>query len=140
MICTDERIIKVCSEMFHFLISPDQKCEIHRKPVAKRQYRTGSLGCSIEIGFLMIQMIWKPLKIDNDVQTGSDEGANIFFHPPFADSTSIGAARFQITGYYSERHGKPSISILTEDAHKSSPIGTRRVTRNIANVDTSNPF
>ena len=140
MICTDERVTKICSEIFHFLKSSENSKDIHRKTINKRSYKTGSCGTSIDIGFLSITMVWKPLTMVNGEKSGSDEGANVFIYLPFAASPSMGAAKFQVTGYYSEKSSRSMLTIVTEDIYKSSPIGTQRVVREVKEVDTSSPF
>ena len=140
MICMDERIIKICSEMFHFLKSSESSKEIHRKTIVKRNYQTGSSGTSIDIGFLSITMVWKPLTLVNGEKSGSDEGANVFLYLPFANSAAMGSSRFQVTGYYSEKSSNSILTVITDDMYKSSPIGTQRVIREISDIDTSSPF
>lgn len=140
MICNDERIVKICSEMFHFLKSSDNSKEIHRKTINKRSYQTGSYGTQIDIGFLNISMVWKPLTIINGEKAGSDEGANVFIYLPFANGPAMGASRFQLTGYYSEKSSSPMLTIVTEDIYKSAPIGTQRVVREVVDIDTSSPY
>ena len=140
MICFDDRMTKICGELFHFLKSSEPEIEIHRKRLYKREYRTGSVTCHIDIGFIRIHMIWKPLKIVNDNRSGSDEGANVFIYLPFSSSGLSSDTRYQIPGYYSERSNKPSLTVVVDDINKNTRRGPRRVVRQDININKNSPI
>ena len=139
MICFDERMTKICSELFHFLKSDEADTEIHRKRIYKREYRTGSVSCHIDIGFIRIHMIWKPLTVTNGTRSGSDEGANVFIYLPFSDSGLAADSRYQASGYYSERATSPTLTLQVEEANRNTRRGPQRVTRTEIEVDKSSP-
>ena len=59
MICTEERMVNICTELFRFLKSEKTEDVIHTKQV-KKLSRTRVKQTEITIGFLTIRMVWMP--------------------------------------------------------------------------------
>lgn len=124
MDCTDPRLLKPISEVFHFLKGPETHTEIHGKPIQKKLHRTGSRGASFTAGFLEVRLVFTPMSDDGDGRArGSDEGAAVFVSLPFRDEDS---PPLQIQGYYSERNGSPRLTMNSPGYSKPSS-GVQRV-------------
>lgn len=138
MICNDERIVNICTELFTFLKSDKKEDIVHNKTLTK-SVRGGTVQTEITIGFLTVRMVWQPFVKEGDVGRGSDEGASVFIYLPFAETNQRTADKFELKGYYSERGSENRLTIIVHDIYKTNPIGPKRVTV-VPKVTTTNPF
>lgn len=138
MICTDERIVNICTELFAFLKSDKTDEIIHNKTLTKAA-RGGTVQTEITVGFLTVRMVWQPFVKDGDIARGSDEGASVFVYMPFAESAQRTAQKFELKGYYSERGSEKRLTVIVHDIYKTNPIGPKRVA-SVLKVTTTNPF
>jgi|SaaInlV_100m_DNA_2_1039680.scaffolds.fasta_scaffold19638_2 hypothetical protein len=132
--CEDDRILKICAELFTLLKSNDNSKIIHKKEVNVRSFSTGSKSASITIGFLNFQMIWKPMKMTTTGNSGSDEGASVFINVPFFKGATEDIIK--TTSYYSERNNMSTLTVL--DSKNLNKNTQRRVTYK-QNIDTTPP-
>lgn len=132
MICDEPRIVNICKELFNFLKSDKLETDLHTKTITKIT-RASVIQTEISVGFMTLRMVWKPLKREGGVDSGTDEGAQVFIYLPFSE----GDERFEVKGYYSERGSKPLFRVIVQDAYKSSPYGVRRVVPAVQVSDTN---
>lgn len=139
MICTDPRIVDICTDLFRFLKSDLTETTIHTKKCQKIDKKT-VIQTEIDIGFLTIRMVWKPYNVQNSFETGSDEGANLFIYLPFKESAKDpNSNQFMIRGYYSERGTDKRINISVQNEFISSQFGPKRIVHDL-NVIQGNPL
>lgn len=139
MICVDDRIVNICTELFAFLKSGENTTTIHKKEV-KRLDRQTVVQAEIDIGFFRIRMVWKPYQVVlGGPATGSDEGAATFIYLPFKSDRDANADTLEIKGFYSERGTDKIFNVIAPDEFKPKPTGTRRVV-NTVKVSTGNPL
>ena len=133
--CEDDRILKICAELFTLLKSGEITGTIHKKEVFVKTFSTGSKSASITIGFLNFQMIWKPLKNTNLGNSGSDEGASVFINVPFFVGSSEDLIK--TTAYYSERSNQPTLNVLDS---KNFNKDTKKRVYYKGTVDSTSPI
>lgn len=133
--CEDDRILKICADLFTLLKSDEDSKVIHKKEVNVRTFSTGSKTASITIGFLNFQMIWKPLRMTTTGNSGSDEGASVFISVPFFEGASEDLIK--TTAYYSERNNAPSLTVIDS---KNLNKGVQKRISYKQNIDTSPPL
>lgn len=132
--CEDDRILKICAELFTLLKSDEESAVIHKKEVNVRTFSTGSKTATITIGFLNFQMIWKPLRMNTTGNSGSDEGASVFISVPFFKGAPEDVIK--TTAYYSERNNSSTLTVIDSKNLNKSP--QRRVIYK-QNIDTTPP-
>jgi hypothetical protein len=132
MICTDNRLVGVCTELFRILTSDEDVGSIQGKEILVRNSsKTGSFIANITIGLMTIEMIYKPAKMGEGKIVGSDEGANVFILLPFEDDAKNG---IRIPAYYSERGKNPELKASPAEAMRSPTFaGVRRVIHDLDN-------
>lgn len=136
MNCTDQRIVDVCNEIFLFLRSGERETSIHTKQV--RAIEKGNVRqADIDIGFVRIRLVYKPLQVVLGQTQGSDEGASAFIYLPFKSPN--GSDEFVIKGYFSTRGTEKVLSIIAAEEYVTSRFGTRRVVDNKP-IDNTRPF
>ena len=136
MNCADQRIVDICNEVFLFLRSGEREATIHTKQV--RALEKGDVRqADIDIGFIRIRLVYKPLQVIAGQTKGSDEGASAFIYLPFKSQN--GGDEFMIKGYFSTRGTEKILSIIVADEYVTSRFGTRRVIDDRP-VDKSTPF
>jgi len=141
MKCTDQRLVSVCTTLFRFITSGKAEQDgSYGKLVARKNLKTGSISCKIDLALCQLDMIFKPMQVNPETQqsSGSNEGANVFMTMPFKDDEGKG---LRIPCYYTERNGSPEL-ICSPPDNMSQPLasGVRRVTQELRNVTTSRGF
>jgi len=137
MICYDPRIIKICEELLSFLKSDDEERTIHRVLV-KKQKRESSSFAEIEIGFITVRLVYKPLTIVNNSEVGSSEGGSVFIYLPFSENGGKFDTKIEIKAYYSERGNDKKLTANVSNEYRSSSVGPKRVVHNVQ-VSTTDP-
>ena len=136
-VCSDERIVNLCKELFTFLRSDNNEEVIHSKKVTKL-IRGSTKVTEITIGFIRIRMVWQPFTKEGNIEKGSDEGANLFIYLPFKEPGS-NEDSIEIKGYYSERGNQIRVTAIVEDTMKPSLRGPARIVQSMK-IATTNPI
>lgn len=137
MICSDQRIVDICTELFRFLKSDKEEAVVHTKHLKKIDKKS-VIQTEIDIGFLTIRMVWKPYNFVNGSETGSDEGANLFVYLPFKDNSSdANSNQAMFRGYYSERGTNRQVTAILSNDYTAHSYGARRVVQDLKPLNNS---
>jgi len=136
--CNDPRIENICIELFDFLKSSDNNRTIHNKEIVKIT-RMNNSHCDINIGFLQIRMIFKPYQKEDNIETGSNEGAAVIIQLPFTETGAILEDKMYIRGYFSTRGKEKRLTVQSNDTMKPSTFGQKRISED-RSLSKSNPL